>query len=61
MKDGQDRKHILRSFDLKLFLNGSCYHLMLFGTICVIFCAIWYHLYNFKNAKNTHGGVVLLV
>ena len=20
-------------------------------------CAIWYHLYNFKNMKNTHGGV----
>ena len=19
-------------------------------------CAIWYHLYNFKNVKNTHGG-----
>ena len=24
-------------------------------------CAIWYHLYNFKNTKNTHGGVLLLV
>ena len=23
----------------------------------VMFCAIWYHLYNFKNVKNTHGGV----
>ena len=21
--------------------------------------AIWYHLYNFKNVKNTHGGVLL--
>ena len=29
--------------------------------ICVTFCAIWYHLYNFKNVKNTHGGVLLLV
>ena len=27
----------------------------------VILCAIWYHLYNFKNVKNTHGGVLLLV
>ena len=26
----------------------------------VIFCAIWYHLYNLKNVKNTHGGVILL-
>ena len=23
-------------------------------------CAIWYHLHNFKNVKNTHGGVLLL-
>ena len=23
--------------------------------------AIWYHLYNFKNVKNTNGGVLLLV
>ena len=22
-------------------------------------CAIWYHLYNFKNVKNTHGGVLI--
>ena len=24
-------------------------------------CAIWYHLYNLKKVKNTHGGVILLV
>ena len=24
-------------------------------------CAIWYHLHNLKNVKNTHGGVLLLV
>ena len=23
--------------------------------------AIWYHLYNFKNVKNTRGVVLLLV
>ena len=23
--------------------------------------AIWYHSYNLKNVKNTHGGVLLLV
>ena len=27
----------------------------------VMFCVIWYHLYNFKNLKSTHGGVLLLV
>ena len=26
-----------------------------------MFCVIWYRLYNFKNVKNTHGGVLLLV
>ena len=24
-------------------------------------CAIWYYLYNLKNVKNTHGGVLILV
>ena len=24
-------------------------------------CAIWYHLYNLKNVKNTHRGVLLFV
>ena len=24
-------------------------------------CAIWYCLYNLKNVKNTHGGVLILV
>ena len=27
----------------------------------VMFCAIWYHLYNLKHVKNFHGGVLLLV
>ena len=27
----------------------------------MVCCAIWYHLYNFKNVKNTHGGVLILV
>ena len=26
-----------------------------------ILCAIWYHLYNLKSVKNTHGGMILLV
>ena len=29
--------------------------------IYVILCAIWYHLYNFKNAKSTHWVVLLLL
>ena len=32
------------------------------GVIHVILCcAIWYHLNNFKNVKNTHRGMLLLV
>ena len=27
--------------------------------INVIRCPIWYHLYNLKNVKNTHGEVLL--
>ena len=27
----------------------------------VVRCAIWYYLYNLKNVKNTHGGVLTLV
>ena len=27
----------------------------------VTLCAIWYHLYNLKNIKNTHGRLLLLV
>ena len=27
----------------------------------VVRCAIWYHLYNLKNVKNTHGGLLILV
>ena len=27
----------------------------------VILCMIWYHLYNLKNVKNTHGGMLLLL
>ena len=27
----------------------------------MVHCAIWYQLYDFKNVKNTHGGVLLLV
>ena len=30
-------------------------------TISVVRCAIWYHLYNLKNVKNTHEGVLVLV
>ena len=27
----------------------------------VVHCAIWYRLYNLKNVKTTHGGMLILV
>ena len=29
--------------------------------ISVVCCMIWYYLFNLKNVKNTHGGVLILV
>ena len=26
-----------------------------------MFIAMWYHLYNLKNVRNTHGGVLFLL
>ena len=34
---------------------ASCVH------VDVVLCAIWYHCYNLKNVKNTHGEVLILV
>ena len=37
---------------------------LLHSRICLRYmmrCAIWQHLHNLKNLKNTHGGVLLLV
>ena len=41
---------------LVFFVFSSFFH-----DIYVILCAISYHLHNFKNEENTHGGVLLLV
>ena len=32
-----------------------------FSKTYVMRCAIWYHLHNLKNVKNTHGGVLLSI
>ena len=29
------------------------------GALNVMCCTTWYHLYNFTNVKNTHGGVLV--
>ena len=37
------------------------YILYIYLCIYMLSCTIWYHFYNLKNGKNTHGGVLILV
>ena len=48
------------------FWNGVVIGIIIVCFLCnlglyVMRCAIWYHLYNLKNVKNTHGGVLILI
>ena len=44
------------------FVNFSLYvRVFWLSSLYMMRCAIWYHLHNFKNVKNTHGGVLHLV
>ena len=36
-------------------------HLKIMLSLYVMLCTIWYHLYNLKNVKNIHVGILLLV
>ena len=56
---------LLNHFEFKLrsaeiWAEKSC-DMMLKNHTFVMLCAIWYNLYNLKNVKNAHGGVVLLL
>ena len=46
---------------LKKLLPTIFQYYVLIANSDVMFCAIWYHLYNLKNVKNTHRGVLLLI
>ena len=47
---------------LLLFINHYIFSERTFRLkVYQIFCAIWYHYCNFKNAKNTHGRMSILV
>ena len=48
------------SLETRSLMNSSIYQNQNRWTF-VMRCAIWYHLYNLKNVKNTHGGVLILV
>ena len=46
--------------------NTDTFHTVIFLFLAhiitfVMSSAIWYHLYNFKKVKNTHGGMLILV
>ena len=42
-------------------ISGSEYIMVTQGSEYVMRCAIWYHLHNLKNVKNTPGEVLILV
>ena len=44
---------------LKVFISCDKKSMKVFHN--VVRCGIWYHLYNLKNLKNIHGGVLFLV
>ena len=58
-----DLQYYLKSTLMKLvFINFTILWFVLpyICTSYVILRAVWYHLYNLKNVKNTHGEVTLL-
>ena len=53
---------IMSIFCQKQNFIKSFYSVLNFGCfLYVMRCVIWYHLFNLKNLKNTHGGVLLFV
>ena len=41
------------------YLENETIFLQIKKLLIVMRCAVWYHLHNLKNVKNTHGGVLL--
>ena len=48
-------------FEKQTCLNHEYFIIKKYLRRYVVSCAIWYHLHNLKNIKNTHGGVLILV
>ena len=58
------KKSFVMSFLLKSWQIYNCLRFLvnrISVELFVMFCAIWYYLYNLKNVKNAHGGVLFLV
>ena len=53
-------ERLLLQFTFKWPMVNSLAFLVLISwrMFIVMLCAIWYHLHNLKNMKNTHGGVL---
>ena len=51
----------MTGFYMKCYAGLKWVNIQNFNMKIVMLCAIWHHLYNLKNVKNTHGGVILLV
>ena len=49
--------NIIRAIKYKTEVPTYC----LQSFVTVMRCMVWHHLYNLKNVKDTHGGVLLLV
>ena len=46
---------------VSIYFDYFCYWILGSIEMYEIRYVIWYHLYNFKKVKNTHGGALLLV
>ena len=53
-------RKILRTYQITDSWSKYTLNRTLILTSAVMLCAIWHHLYNLKDVKNTHGGVLLL-
>ena len=56
-----EKKGHLFSFLANLLTSAVSLKSIFQKTMYVMRYAIWHHLYNLKNIKHTHGGVLLLV
>ena len=45
----------------QIFASTFMFRKLIQVSLYVMRCAIWNHLYNLKNVKNTHGGVLISV
>ena len=54
-------QNVVILFEVKGGFDSPSEKHVLLILLSVMLCIIWYYLYNLKNVKNIHGGVLLLV